>query len=263
MKGSMHRVCRSLHGENSLRSRSQAHYRDHSSMNASHHLGHNQLDAILEASRRRDDLQSRGMTRGMTAPASSSMWGSEAMKRWDRNSNATTDSDGSRSSTTRQHQHLHTSYSMNAMNASGVTGEYSFDTGRQRETCVSAQEVHGILRSHFSDLESRGTSTPFICRGWHGYQRTNLDMRQASRRKQRIGYGGAGERAGRSTARMEYEQSEFDLDPWPKSPSTSRLIDDASVPFLHEFELPTSFGRDLEMLRAIKGGKKVLSPRFQ
>ena len=189
------------------------------------------------------------MSRGMTAPASSPMWGSDAMRRY-RNSSVNADADAAS-------QRLHTSCS--AMGAS-LPGEYSEDAQHRGRRHAPAQaEAEGVLRSHFSELESRGTSTPFICRGWHGYQRTNLDIRQASRRKQRIGYGG---RAGGRPAELEL-RAEADPEA-PKSPtSTSRLIDDASVPFLHEFELPTAFGRDLDMLRAIRGGKKVLSPRFQ
>ena len=171
-----------------------------------HAVPNHQVDRILQASRRRGNLKSRGTT----APASSSMlWSSSEM----------------------------------AVSAS-----------------MDEQRLYASRREHMNDLESLGTTTPFICRGWHGYQRTSLfrggGRLPAERRRECRTAGGSN-----SASKLSNSQSETMMLRVP-SRSSGRLVD-MSAPFLREFELPTQHGHAPERFGILGVGVSRRRRRFQ
>ena len=100
---------------------------------------------------------------------------------------------------------------------------------------MDEQRLYESRCEHMNDLQSLGTTTPFIFRGWHGYQRTSLfrgGRVPAERRQERL--------VGRSSSTLDHE-SEMMLRMPSRSRSSGRLVD-MSAPFLREFELPSQYG---------------------
>ena len=183
-----------------------------------------QVDSILHASRRREYLQSRGTT--APAPASSSMmWASESMK----------DNQNRRG-------RLHTSSSSYMSSRNGKRSH-----GRGNHETAPTMNISGFFSGHLNDggMDSQRSSTPFICRGWHGYQRRNLDTRQG-------GFGRRSRTSSKKKRNGNNEEDSLQSEEFPKSRgglrsrSSGRLVDDTTVPFLHEFEIPTEFGKDID-----------------
>ena len=126
---------------------------------------------------------------------------------------------------------------------------------------MDEQRLYASRREHMNDLESVGTTTPFICRGWHGYQRTSLfrgggRLPAERRRRERLAAGGRASK--QSNISQESEMMMLRV----PSRSSGRLVD-MSAPFLREFELPTQYGHAPERFGILGVGVSRRRRRFQ